>query len=189
MGLRIISNKRCDCLANVMNACECLQMGLQTFQTYLWMMRMSYQRYHCLAIFLRMMQIFEDEPVIGINTERVWRWVHCFLEFKSLSTVVRHSQEIGNGERYKRLANVANASDCLTNGTNGLRMLTKIDGEWQHSQHSLKFRRRFLNWSIFLSRWRMTCERSEFVTNAYKYSASVANFKRMPNIFIRKHIR
>ena len=35
----------------------------------------------------------------------------------------------------------------------------------------------------------MTCERSEFVTNAYKYSASVANFERMSNIFIRKHIR
>ena len=35
----------------------------------------------------------------------------------------------------------------------------------------------------------MTCERSEFVTNAYKYSASVANFERISNIFIRKHIR
>ena len=35
----------------------------------------------------------------------------------------------------------------------------------------------------------MTCERSEFVTNAYKYSANVANFERMSNIFIRKHIR
>ena len=35
----------------------------------------------------------------------------------------------------------------------------------------------------------MTCERSEFVTNAYKYSASVANFERMSNLFIRKHIR
>ena len=35
----------------------------------------------------------------------------------------------------------------------------------------------------------MTGERSEFVTNAYKYSASVANFKRISNIFIRKHIR
>ena len=35
----------------------------------------------------------------------------------------------------------------------------------------------------------MTCERSEFVTNAYKYSASVANFERMSNIFICKHIR
>ena len=34
----------------------------------------------------------------------------------------------------------------------------------------------------------MTCERSEFVTNAYKYSASVANFKRMSNLLICKHI-
>ena len=35
----------------------------------------------------------------------------------------------------------------------------------------------------------MTCERSEFVTKyAYKYSASVAIFDRMWNIFIRKHI-
>ena len=32
-------------------------------------------------------------------------------------------------------------------------------------------------------------ERSEFVTNAYKNSASVANFERMSNLFIRKHIR
>ena len=35
----------------------------------------------------------------------------------------------------------------------------------------------------------MTCERSEFVTNAYRYSASVANFELMSNLFIRKHIR
>ena len=34
----------------------------------------------------------------------------------------------------------------------------------------------------------MTCERSEFVTNAYKYSASVANFEQMSNLLIRKHI-
>ena len=34
----------------------------------------------------------------------------------------------------------------------------------------------------------MTCERSEFVTSAYKYSASVANFVRMSNLLIRKHI-
>ena len=69
MGLRIISNKCCNCLANVMNACECLQMGLSTLQTYLRMMRMSYQRCHCLAIFLRSMRIFDDEAAIGINTE------------------------------------------------------------------------------------------------------------------------
>ena len=35
----------------------------------------------------------------------------------------------------------------------------------------------------------MTCERFEFVTNAYKYSASVADFEQMANLFIRKHIR
>ena len=35
----------------------------------------------------------------------------------------------------------------------------------------------------------MTCERSEFVTNAYKYTAGVANFERMSNLVIRKHIR
>ena len=50
-------------------------------------------------------------------------------------------------------------------------------------------RKRFLNWSIFVSRWRKTCERSEFVTNSCKYSAFVANFKGMSIIFIRKHIR
>ena len=97
--------------------------------------------------------------------------------------MVRHSQR--NGKRRtlqtpcKCLTNVANASECLSNVTNGLRMLTNIDGEWQQSQHSLKFRRRFLNWPIFVSRWIITCERSEFVTNAYKYSAIVANFERM----------
>ena len=35
----------------------------------------------------------------------------------------------------------------------------------------------------------MTSERPDLVTNAYKYSASVANFVRMSNIFIRKYIR
>ena len=50
--------------------------------------------------------------------------------------------------------------ECLANVTNGLRMLTKIDGEWQHS---LKFGRRFLNCSIFVSKWIMSCELSEFV--------------------------
>ena len=34
-GANGLKNKCCDCLANVMNACECLQMGLQTLQTYL----------------------------------------------------------------------------------------------------------------------------------------------------------
>ena len=59
-------------------------------------------------------------------------------------------------------------------------MLTKIDGEWPSSQHSLKFRKRFLNWPIFVRRWRMTCERSEFVTNAYEDTANVAKFERLP---------
>ena len=97
-------------------------------------------------------------------------------------SVVRHSQGMGNDECYKRLANALGTLQMLPNG------LPKIDGDWQYSQHSLKFRRRFLNWPIFVSRWRMTCERSEFVTNANKYSASVANFERMSNLFIRKHI-
>ena len=135
MGLRIISNKCCDCLARVMNACKCLQMGLQTLPTYLWMMRVFYQRRHCLAIFLQMMRIFDDEAVIGINTEQIWRWAYCFLEFKSLSTVVRHSQEMGNGKRYKRLANalrtlqmLPNALPTLPMACECLRILTANDG-------------------------------------------------------------
>ena len=188
-GANGLKNKCCDWLANVMNACECLQMGLKTLQTYLWMIRMSYQRCHCLAIFLRIMRIFDDEAVIGINTEWIWRWAHCFLEFNSGKTFARDGKRRTLQTACKCLTNVASASECLTNVTNGLRMLTNIDGEWQYSQHSLKFRRRFLNWSIFVSKWRMTCERYEFVTNAYKYSASVANFERMSNLFIRKHIR
>ena len=152
-------------------------------------MRMSYQCCHCLANFLRMMQIFDDEAEIGINTEWIWRGAHCFLEFNSGETFARNGKRQTLQTPCKCLTNVANASECLTNVTDSLRMFTKIDGEWQHSQHSLKFRRRFLNWSIFWSRWRMTCERSEFDTNAYKYSASVKNFKRMSNIFICKNIR
>ena len=89
----------------------------------------------------------------------------------------------------KCLTNVANASEFLANITNGLRMLAEIDGDWRRSQQSLKLWRRLLNWSIFVSRCRMTCERSEFVTNACKYSAIVANFERMSIIFIRQHIR
>ena len=188
-GANGLKNKCCDCLANVMNACECLQMGLQKLQTYLWMMRLSYQRCHCLPIFLRMMRIFDDEAAIGINTEWIWRWAHCFLELNSGKTFARSGKRRMLQTPSKWLPIAANASEWLTNVTNVLRMLTKIDGDWQHSQHSLKFRRRFLNWPIFVSGWRMTCERSEFVTNAYKYSASVENFERMSNLFIRKHIR
>ena len=116
-------------------------------------------------------------------------WAHCFLEFNSGKTFSRNGKRRTLQTPCKCLTNVASASECLTNVTNGLRMLTNIDGEWQDSQLSLKFRRRFLNWPKFVSRWRMTCERSEFVTNAYRYSASVANFERMSNLFIRKHIR
>ena len=63
-GANGLKNKCCGCVANVMNACECLQMGLQTLQTYC----------ECLtnvviAIFLQMMRIFDDEAAIGINTE------------------------------------------------------------------------------------------------------------------------
>ena len=140
---------------------------------------------HCLAIFLRMMRIFDAEAAIGINTEWIWRWAHCVLEFNSGKTFARNGKQQTLQTPWKCLTNVSSASEWLTNVTNGLRMLTKIDGDWQHSQHSLKFRRRFLNWPIFVSRWRMTCERSEFVTNAYKYSAIVANFERMSNLFIR----
>ncbi|KAG1670716.1 Glutamate receptor ionotropic, kainate 2 [Nymphon striatum] len=35
-------------------------------------------------------------------------------------------------------------------------------------------------------KWRMTCERSEFVTNAYEDTANVAKFERLSNISIRK---
>ena len=168
-----------------MNACECLNMGLQTLQTHLWMMRMSHQRCHCLTVFLRMMRIVDDEAAIGINTEWIWGWAH-FLEFNSSKTFTRNGKRRMLQTPCKCLTNVTKASERVANVTNGLRMLTKISGEWQHSQHSLKFRRRFLNWQIFVSRWRMTCERLEFVTNACKYSASVANFERMSNLFIRK---
>ena len=188
-GAHGLKNKCCDCLANVMNACECLQMGLQPLQTYLWMMRMSYQRCHCLAIFLRMMRRFDDEAAIGIHTEWIWLWAHSFLEFHSGKTFARNGKRRTLQTPCKCLTNVANAFECLTNVSNGLRILTNIDGEWQHSQHTLKFRRRFLNWPIFVSSWRMTCKRSEIVTSAYKYSASVANFEQISNLFIRKHIR
>ena len=137
------------------------------------------------------MRKFDDEAAIGINTEGMWRWAYCFPEFNSGKTFARNGKRRKLQSPCKCLTNVANVSEWLTNVTNGLRMLTKIDGDWQHSQHSLKilFRRRFLNWQIYVSSWRMTCERSEFVTNAYKYSASVANFERMSNLFIREHIR
>ena len=35
----------------------------------------------------------------------------------------------------------------------------------------------------------MTCERTEFVTNAYENTANVAKFERLLNSSVRKHIR
>ena len=64
-----------------MNTYEWLQMGLQTLQTYLWMMRMSYQRCHWLVIFLRMMRIFDDNAAIGISTEWIYTGLIVFLNF------------------------------------------------------------------------------------------------------------
>ena len=117
---------------------ECLRMltnGLANVTNVLvWMMRMSYQRCHCLAIFLWMMGIFDDEAVIWIKTEWIWRW----------QTFTRNGKRRTLQSPCKCLTNVANASECFTNVTNGIWMLTKIDIEWQHSQHPLNFRRRFL---------------------------------------------
>ena len=132
-----LKNKCCDCLANVMNACECLQMGFRTLQTYLWMIRLSYQRCHCLAICLRMMQIFDDGAAIGINTEWIKRWAHCFLEFNFGNAFARNGKRRTLQTPCKCLPNVANASECLTNITNDVRMLTNIDGEWQHSRRRM----------------------------------------------------
>ena len=131
MGLRIISNKCCDCLASVMNDCKCLQICLQTLQTYLWMMRMSHQCCHCLAIFLRMMRIFDDEAAIGIKTGWIYAGLIVFLNLKRETTVERHWRGLGNGERYKRLANALrtlqmfpNALPTLTKACECLRKLT-----------------------------------------------------------------
>ena len=152
------------------NAATALWMLWMLANAYKWACKRykrTYEWCECLtnvAIFLRTMRIFDDEAAIDINTEWIWRWDHCFLEFNSGQTFAR----------YRKRRTLQTPCKCLT----------KIDSEWQHSQHWLKFRRRFLNLPIFVNRWRMTCERSEFVTNAYKYSASVANFGRMSNIFI-----
>ncbi|KAG1656970.1 hypothetical protein GQR58_023659 [Nymphon striatum] len=43
--------------------------------------------------------------------------------------------------------------------------------------------------NLYDRRWRMTCERSEFVTNADEDTENVAKFERLSNISIRKHIR
>ena len=170
MCLRKISNKCSECLANVTNACECLRMGLQTLRMHLRMLRMSYQRCQCLAIFLRMLRIFDDAAAIGINSGKTF--VRKGTRRK-LQTPYKCLYE-----RCQRLRTLYQRYQWLTNAY-----------EWPSSQHSLKFRKRFLNWPIFVRRWRMTCERSEFVTNAYEDTANVAKFERLSNISIRKHIR
>ena len=112
MGLRIISNKCCDYFANVMNGSKCLHMGLQTLQTYLWMMRMSCQCCHFLAICLRMMRIFDEEAAIGINTRWIWRWAYCFLEFKKRNNSGKTFAR--NGKR----RTLQTPCKCLTNVSN-----------------------------------------------------------------------
>ena len=77
--------------------------------------------------------------------------------------------------------NVANAYARFTNVTNAY----ENHAEWPSSQHSLKFTNRFVNWAIFVRRWGIICERSEFVTNAYEDTANVAKFERLSNISFR----
>ena len=72
---------------------------------------------------------------IGIKSEWIWSWAHCFLEFKSLATVIGKTWDSGkeweNGERYKHLANAlgalqmpANALSTLPMACECLRILT-----------------------------------------------------------------
>ena len=79
--------------------------------------------------------------------------------------MVRHSQGMGNGKRYKRLANAllhATFAEIKVTLPKLVDICTQVENDMQ------TFR---------------------FVTNACKYSASVANFEKMSNIFIHKHIR
>ena len=93
MSLRKISNKCSECLANVTNACECLRMGLQTLRMHLRMLRMSYQRCQCLAIFLRMLRIFDDAAAIGINSGANLPLAHCSFDFgKKPSNTTFHQE-------------------------------------------------------------------------------------------------
>ena len=149
----------------------------------------TYQHCHCLDIFLRMMRIVDDDAAIGV----IYKYRVNMTLGSLFSWIWKEKQQWLNIRKEGETANVTNALQmpyerckCFRMPYQRYQWLAKIDGEWQHSQHSLKFRRRFLNWSIFVSRWRITCECFEFVTNAYKYSS---NFEKMSNIFIRKHIR
>ena len=147
-GANGLKNKCCDCLANV---CDAYKWACKRYKR-------TYEWCECLtnvAIFLLMMRIFDDKAAIGINTKWIWHWTHCFLEFNSGKKFAMNGKRGTIQTPCKCLTNVVNASECITNVTNGLRMLKKIDGEWQHLQHLLKFRGHFLNWPIFVSRWRM----------------------------------
>ena len=77
--------------------------------------------------------------------------------------------------------NVANAYARFTNVTNAY----ENHAEWPSSQHSLKFTNRFVNWAIFVRRWGIICEVSEFVTNAYEDTANAAKFERLSNMSFR----
>ena len=61
---------------------------------------------------MQISQIFDDEAAIGINV---------FLNL----TVVRHLQGMGNGERYKRLANALRTLQMLPNALPTLPMACK----------------------------------------------------------------
>ncbi|KAG1714288.1 hypothetical protein GQR58_001637 [Nymphon striatum] len=73
------------------------------------------------------------------------------------------------------LTNVTNAltnvTNALTNVTNALTNVTNVLQSYQWLTNAYENRRR----------WRMSCERSEFVTNAYEDTANVAKFERFEN--------
>ena len=185
LGLRVISNECYDCLAN-----ECLRMltnGLANVTNVVMNDANDLPTLPLPCHFLANDATIWWQSCDWYKTEWIWPWAQIIGN--SVKLFARNGKRRTLQTPCKCLTNVVNASECLSNVTNGLRMLTKIDGEWQHSQYLRNFWRRFLNWSIFVSRLRMTCERSEFVTNANKYKASVAKVEWITNIFIRKHIR
>ena len=129
--------------------------------------------------------------------------------FISVSPLDRPWSALSLPIHYECLPTLANAFANVAIVTNALPTLP-ILGKWRmtSSQHSLKFRNRFLNWPIFISifasifaTWKqqkltdhrkevgMTCERTEFVTNYYKDTVNVAKFERLLNVSVRKHIR
>ncbi|KAG1668916.1 Palmitoyl-protein thioesterase 1 [Nymphon striatum] len=57
-----------------------LRMGLQTLRMHLRTLRMSYQRSQCLAIFLRMLRIFDDAAAIGINSAASLPLAQCSFD-------------------------------------------------------------------------------------------------------------